>query len=172
MRTALKMVLPLIVSVAVVSGLFAWYQVRTEKRILRNDLSRRAETLGDALQESVEPLLERAPDRNLQRLVERFGEREHLKGVAVYDATGKTLAITPGIAKQFQTWPQVVKNAAGLDREQDQFVREIAKDQAGNTEVLALHILACPLHRNDELAGALALFHDTSYIDAQLAHTL
>ncbi len=172
MRTALKMVLPLIVSVAVVSGLFAWYQVRTEKRILRNDLSRRAETLGDALQESVEPLLERAPDRNLQRLVERFGEREHLKGVAVYDATGKALAITPGIAKQFQTWPQVVKNAAGLDRDQDQFVREIAKDQAGNTEVLALHILACPLHRNDELAGALALFHDTSYIDAQLAHTL
>jgi hypothetical protein len=172
MRTALKMVLPLIVSVAVVSGLFAWYQVRTEKRILRNDLSRRAETLGDALQESVEPLLERAPDRNLQRLVERFGEREHLKGVAVYDATGKTLAITPGIAKQFQTWPQVVKSAAGLDRQQDQFVRETGQDQAGNTEVLALHILACPLHRNDELVGALALFHDTSYIDVQLAHTL
>ena len=53
MRTALKMVLPLIVSVAVVSGLFAWYQVRTEKRILRSDLSRRAEILGEALQESV-----------------------------------------------------------------------------------------------------------------------
>ena len=43
MRTALKMVLPLIVSVAVVSVLFAWYQVRTERRNLRSDLSRRAE---------------------------------------------------------------------------------------------------------------------------------
>ena len=90
MRTALKMVLPLIVSVAVVSGLFAWYQVRTERRILRSDLSRRAEILGEALQESVEPLMDRAPDRNLQRLVERFSDREHLKGVAVYDAAGKT----------------------------------------------------------------------------------
>ena len=75
MRTALKMVLPLIVSVAVVSGLFAWYQVRTERRILRSDLSRRAEISGEALQESVEPLLDRAPSKNLQRLVERFGER-------------------------------------------------------------------------------------------------
>src|ERR1700688_2418376 len=102
MRTALKMVLPLIVSVAVVSLLFTWYQVRTERRILRNDLSRRAEILGEGLQESVEPLLDRAPSKNLQRLVERFGDREHLKGVAVYDAAGRALAITPGIAPLFE----------------------------------------------------------------------
>ncbi len=37
MRTTLKIVLPLIVSVAVVSLFFAAYQVRTEKRVLRND---------------------------------------------------------------------------------------------------------------------------------------
>ncbi len=56
MRTTLKIVLPLIVSVAVVSLLFAAYQVRREKRILRTDLSRRAEILGESLQEGVEPL--------------------------------------------------------------------------------------------------------------------
>ena len=172
MRTALKMVLPLIVSVAMVSGLFAWYQVRTEKRILRSDLSRRAEILGEALQESVEPLLDHAPDKNLQRLVDRFGEREHLKGVAVYDTAGSVLAITPGIAKEFGTWPETVKIATGKDKEQGEFVRETRIDQSGNLEDSGLHILACPLHRNNELAGALALFHDTSYIDVQVAHTL
>jgi trehalose 6-phosphate synthase len=172
MRTALKMVLPLIVSVAVVSGLFAWYQVRTERRVLRNDLSRRAEILGEALQESVEPLLDRAPDRNLQRLVERFGEREHLKGVAVYDAGGKPLAITPGIAAIFQEWPNTVKTAAGKNQEQDEFVREERFDNTGNQVTLALHIHAVPLQQNGEPAGALALFHDTSYIDVQVAHTL
>ena len=172
MRTSLKMVWPLIVSVALVSGLFAWHQVRTEKRVLRNDLSRRAEILGEALQESVEPLMDRAPGRNLQRLVERFGEREHLKGVAVYDAEGRTLAITPGIAARFENWPEVVKNAAGKDQEQGEFVREARRNQAGNEEDLTLHILACPLHRNDELTGVLALFHDTSYIDVQVANTL
>ncbi len=172
MRTALKMVLPLIVSVAVVSVLFAWYQVRTERRILRNDLSRRAEILGEGLQESVEPLLDRAPDKNLQRLVERFGEREHLKGVAVYDAEGKALAITPGIAAIFQNWPEAVKNAAEKDEIRDEFVSEKRLDKMGNDEVLALHIHAVPLHRNDKLAGALALFHDTSFIGVQVAHTL
>src|SRR3977135_3264668 len=112
MRTTLKIVLPLIVSVAVVSLFFAVYQVRTEKHILRNDLSRRAEILGESLQESVEPLLERAQERNLQRLVERFGQREHLKGVAIYSSTGSPLAITPGIALQFRMRPTVATRAA------------------------------------------------------------
>jgi trehalose-6-phosphate synthase len=173
MRTALKMVVPLIVSVAVVSVLFAWYQVRTEKRALRSELSRRAEILGETLQESVEPLLNRAPYKSLQRLVERFGEREHLKGVAVYDTEGKALAITPGIAIIFQNWPEEVKTAADRNQIRDQFVSNKGRDDAGTDGVQSLHIHAVPLHRNDnELAGALALFHDTSYIDVQVAHTL
>jgi trehalose-6-phosphate synthase len=172
MRTALKMVLPLIMSVATVSGLFAWHQVRTGKRILRNDLSRRAEILAEALQESAEPLMDRAPTRNLQNLVERFGEREHLKGVAVYDPAGKMLAITPGIAKEFPIWPSVVKDAAAKDREMEAFVRVKSFDETGNWKNMGLHIVACPLHRDAALAGTLALFHDTSYIDAQVGRTL
>src|SRR5260370_234141 len=100
MRTTLKIVLPLIVSVALVSLLFAGYQVRREKHLLRNDLSRRAEILGESLQESVEPVLEqRAPERSLQRLVKRFGQREHLKGVAVYGGAGSPPPITPRMAR-------------------------------------------------------------------------
>ncbi len=53
MRTTLKIVLPLIISVVVVSLLFAVYLVRTDKRMLRNDLSRRAEILAESLQEIV-----------------------------------------------------------------------------------------------------------------------
>src|SRR4029077_519551 len=33
-------------------------------------------------------------------------------------------------------------------------------------------IYALPLHRNGEVVGALALFHDTSYIDKQVSRTL
>src|SRR5260370_12246465 len=85
MRTTLKIVLPLIVSVAAVSLLFAAYQVRREKRILRNDLSRRAEILARNLQESVEPLLEHAQERNLQRLGDRIGPPGHFKSVAIFN---------------------------------------------------------------------------------------
>src|SRR5215467_2898090 len=95
MRTTLKLVSPLIISVAIVSLLFAGYQVRTQKRILRNELAHRAETLAESLQSSVESLSERGAERNAQRLVERFGQKEHLRGVAIYDEAGSALAITP-----------------------------------------------------------------------------
>ena len=171
MRTTLKIILPLIVSVAAVSLLFAAYQVRTEKRNLRNDLSRRAEILGESLQEGVEPLLERSPERNLQRLVERFGQREHLKGVAVYNSAGATLAITSGLAPVFRSRPTAASRAAQEDAGVGEFLSAEQTDSS-NKEAVPIHIYALPLHSNGEMAGTLALFHDTSYIDKQVSRTL
>src|SRR5712664_198969 len=135
MRTTLKIILPLIVSVAVVSLLYAGYQVRTEKRNLRNDLVRRSSVLAESLQESIEPLLDRASGKNLQRLVERFGEREHLKGVAVYDDSGAALAITPGLARRFNESPAAPTRAAGLSSEVSDFIE---------VEGVPMHIAASP----------------------------
>src|SRR6266571_2602068 len=172
MRTTLKIVLPLIVSVSAVSLLFAAYQVRTEKRILRNDLSRRAEILGESLQESVEPLLERAPERSLQRLVERFGQREHLKGVAVYNAAGTALAITSSLSPIFRIRPSVATRAAQADEGAGEFLSAEQTTLLNKQDAIPIHIYALPLHRDDEVVGTLALFHDTSYIDKQVSRTL
>jgi trehalose-6-phosphate synthase len=172
MRTTLKIVLPLIVSVAVVSLLFAAYQVRTEKHLLRNDLSRRAEILGESLQESLEPLLDRGPDRSLQRLVERFGQREHLKGVAVYSGAGAPLAITSGLAPVFRLRPTAAVRAEQEDTGAGEFLTAEQTPALTPEEEVPLHIYALPLHRNGEVAGSLALFHDTSYIDKQVSRTL
>ena len=164
MRTTLKIVLPLIISVVVVSLLFAVYQVRTERRMLRNDLSRRAEILAESLQENVEPLFDRPlPDKSLQRIVDRFGQREHLKGIAVYNANGATLAVTPGLPQMFQTRPPTATHAALRDAGLGEFVT------VGDT---ALQVYAVPLHRNGQGVGTLVLAHDTSYIDTQVSHTL
>jgi len=164
MRTTLKIVLPLIVSVVLVSLLFAAYQVRTQKRLLHNDLNRRAEILGESLQENVEPLFDRAlPDKSLQRLVDRFGQREHLKGIAVYNANGTALALTPGLAPVFQSRPATATRAALRDAGFGEFV---------NIENSPMHVYALPLHRNGQAVGTLVLVHDTSYIDTQVSHTL
>jgi trehalose 6-phosphate synthase len=172
MRTTLKIILPLIVSVAVVSLLFAAYQVRTDKRTLRNDLSRRTEILGESLQESVEPLLERAQERSLQRLVERFGQREHLKGVAIYNTAGSALALTPGLAPVFRLRPTVASRAAQADSGAGEFLGAEQVNAGYPEEAVPIHIYALPLHANGELVGTLALFHDTSYIDRQVSRTL
>src|ERR1700693_598469 len=164
MRTTLKIVLPLIISVVVVSLLFAVYQVRNEKRMLRNELSRRAEILAETMQETVEPLFDRAqPEKGLQRIVDRFGQREHLKGIAVYNASGAALALTPGLQPTFQTWPATATRAALRDAGLGEFER---------IDDLALHVYAMPLHRNGQTVGVLVLIHDTSYIDTQVSHTL
>jgi alpha,alpha-trehalose-phosphate synthase [UDP-forming] len=172
MRTTLKIVLPLIVSVAVVSLLFAGYQVRTERRLLRNDLSRRAEILGESLQESIEPLLERAAERGLQRLVERFGQREHLKGVAVYSDAGAPLAITSGLPPVFRLRPTATARAEKEDTGIGEFLSAEQTPALTPEEGVPVHIYALPLHRDGKVVGALALFHDTSYIDEQVSHTL
>jgi trehalose 6-phosphate synthase len=171
MRTTLKIILPLIVSVAVVSLLFAAYQVRTDKRTLRNDLSRRAGILGESLQETVEPVLERGQERALQRLIERFGQREHLKGVAIYDTTGAVMAITPGVAPAFRMRPTVATRAEQEDTGVGEFL-SAEQTNAENQVAAPVHIYALPVHSHGAAAGTLALFHDTSYIDRQVSRTL
>jgi trehalose-6-phosphate synthase len=164
MRTTLKLVLPLIISVVVVSLLFAGYQVRTERRILRSDLSRRAEILAESLQENVEPQFDKQlPDKSLQRLVDRFGQREHLKGVAIYNANGVALAMTSGLASLFQLRPAAAAYAADRNIGYGEFLR------VNDTPI---HVYALPLHRTGQTVGTLALVHDVTYIDRQVAHTL
>jgi alpha,alpha-trehalose-phosphate synthase [UDP-forming] len=164
MRTTLKLVLPLIVSVVVVSLLFAAYQVRTDRRILRNDLSRRAEILAESLQDNAEPQFDKpVPDKNLQRLVDRFGQREHLKGVAVYNTNGVALAVTSGLTSLFQLRPGAAAQAAQRDAGYGEFLR---------INDTSIHVYALPLHRNGQPVGTLALVHDATYIDRQVAHTL
>lgn len=164
MRTTLKLILPLIVSVVVVSLLFAGYQVRTQRRTLRGELSRNAETQGLRLQDGVEPQFDRPlPDKNLQRFVERFAQREHLKGVAVYDAKGVAVALTPGLASLFQLRPAAAAHAAERDAGYGEFL------SANDTPV---HVYALPVHREGQLVGTVAVVHDTAYIERQVGRTL
>jgi hypothetical protein len=138
MRTTLKIVLPLIVSVVVVSLVFAFYQVRTEKRVSTNELSRTAEKRAEDLQDAIEQLPDRSYEKALQRLVDRFGQREHLKGIIVYGASGAVLASTQGMASFFQARPPAALRAAERDGGYGEFT------QANDTSV---QVYAMPLHR-------------------------
>jgi trehalose-6-phosphate synthase len=172
MRTTLKIVLPLIVSVASVSLLFAGYQVRNQRRILRNDLARRAEILADSLQESVERLLDRGQERNLRRLVERYSQRERIKGIAIYDAAGHTLAITPGMEPALPLHPTAEADAMRENRAVGEFLRPEETSTPQESDAVPEHLYALPLHRDDKVVGALVLIHDASYIERQVSLTL
>jgi trehalose 6-phosphate synthase len=163
MRLSLRLITSLIGGVTLVTFLFARSEVRAEKRGLRGDLERRAEVLAESLEEVIGPLEANGSfnvlqQRHLQQIVERFGNRERLAGVAVYDERGKPLAITSKLAERLAKEPTAVETA-------------IRENQGGGdffqVGTITTHVYAMPLRGETRVTGALAIFHDASYIEAQ-----
>jgi hypothetical protein len=153
-----RLIVSLIVGITLVSLGFSYFEVVGEKRTLRSDLERRAEVLGESVAGNVEKSWETGSERGLQRLVQRFSNREHLLGVAVYDRQGKEVAITSELGQALRAAPQSVIQAMSEGHGEGLFVR------MGHDPV---HIFALPLYRQDEVVGGLAIVHDVSYIHAQ-----
>jgi len=166
LRTTLKLVLPLIISVALVSLLFAAYQVRVQRKNLRNDVSRRAELLAESLQEAVEPLFEkneRNSEKAMQRVVDRFAQREHMQGIAVYESDKGLRVMNSSLGESFKQPPGAMKRSIELNAGQGEFT------QAAGVPVF---IYSVPLTRGEKTSGALLVVFDTSYIDSRVLLTL
>jgi trehalose 6-phosphate synthase len=162
----LKLVLPLITSVAVVSLLFAAYQVRKERRNLRNDLSRRAELLAESLQESIQPLFEKSErnsEKSMQRVVDRFAQREHMKGIAVYEGNGNLSVMTSTLGPNFKQIPPTAQAAIATDSGRGEFT-QIAESP--------MYLYALPLERNNQAAGALLAIYEAGFIDSRVLLTM
>jgi trehalose-6-phosphate synthase len=156
---SVRLIVSLIVGITLVSLGFSYYQVVAERRALRGDLERRAEVLGESLAGNVEKTLGTGSNQALQRLVQRFGNREHLIGVAIYDRQAQVVAMTPELGKVLTASPQALTQAIHDDHSESAFAK------FGSTRIL---IFALPLHRDDELSGGLVIVHDASYIQAQM----
>ena len=140
--------------------LFTLKQVQQEKERLTLDLQRRASLLGESLKETIEPLLEKGPPARLQKIVEKFGNRERLAGVAVYDVKDKLVAATPPFSDHLSVTPKFVTNVMNSDLEAGEF------SSLGGKE---MYLHALPLHREEVVAGALVIIHDPSYIQDRLS---
>lgn len=162
MKLSLRLILFLAAAVTIVTFVVSKNEVRAEKRGLRTDLVHRAEILSESLQEIVEPALGKGSREQLRRIVERFGNREQLAGVAVYDNHGELLAESSNLQNRFVPPPvplaQVVSSNTGLS----QFI---------NVGTEPMHVYYMPLHDKTSVVGVLAIFHDVGYIEtAERAH--
>jgi trehalose-6-phosphate synthase len=156
-RLSLRLILSLVVGITLVTFFISRSQVRSEKQGLRADLDRRAEVFAESLQEIIEPAFAHDSRADLRRVVDRFENRQRLAGVVVYDAGGHVLAESSTLESRFTPPPPP------LDRiNQDQGFGEFL--HLGGASV---HVYYLPLHKEGGVAGALAIFHDASYIEAQ-----
>ncbi len=163
MRLTLRLSLSLICGVAAVSLALAFYQTHAETEGLRNDLDRQSRVLAESLAKSAEPLVIRQSYRDLQKLVDRLKDRERIAGVAVYSAGSvpeRTLAVTEGLEARIDRTPAAISQAIREDYSEGAFI---------DAPEGRLHVAAVPLRDDTVVIGALAVFHDTAYIDAQAA---
>jgi trehalose-6-phosphate synthase len=161
---SVRLIASLILGITLISSGFSYYEVLAEKRALRSDVERRAEMLGESLVGNVERSSwntgsGKVPNAELQRLVQRFGNREHMLGVVIYDRQGALVAATPELAKTLTITPQPVTQAITQDHGESSFLR---------LGPMPAHILALPIRRQDEVLGGLAVVHDVSYIREQI----
>jgi trehalose-6-phosphate synthase len=157
-RLSLRLILSLVFGISVVTFLVARNQVHAEQKGLRADLERRAAVLAESLQEIVEPAIEKGSRDQLRHVVDRFGNREGLAGTVVYGVNGEVLAKSSSLPSGFEP-PAVPANLAEFGAE-------------GSGEFLTIssrpmHVYYLPLHVNGAAAGALAVFHDASYIQEE-----
>ena len=158
---SVRLIVSLILGVTLVSLFSTYYEVRREKQSLRNDLERRAEVLGESLVGNVEPYLDGKSLKQLQKIVGRFSNREHLVGLAILNTGLEPIAQSSGLAQQLKIQSLAVPEVIADNRKQSHFIRRDGRSQ---------NIYALPLHRNDEVVGELVIVHDADYIDAQTAH--
>ena len=158
MRIRLHLILSLMLAVTLVALTFAYYQVRAEKRGLRSDLETRAEILAESLEETVAPLLQKRSIKDLLRIVERFGNRERLAGVVVYNESGSPVAVTSGLSGRLTAPPDAVAQAISTNTERGGFL---------TLDRNYMHFYVLPLRSEEKVVGALALFHNASHIEAQ-----
>ncbi|MGA7915683.1 MAG: trehalose-6-phosphate synthase [Candidatus Acidiferrales bacterium] len=159
MKLSLRLIVSLVISISLVTFFVARNQVRAEKKGLRADLARRGEILTESLQETIEPVVQHGSEYQLHRIVERFGDREHLAGVAIYDPDGKLLVASDRLGRDADVPPKVFDESKASDT-----------GAGGFTDFpnLPVYAYAMPLHHvSGGLAGVLVTFHDARYIEAQ-----
>jgi len=157
MRMSFRLIVSLVVAVTFVSFLFAFYQVRADNRARRTDLEKRAQVLAESLQETVEPLFARGAKDNLQRIVDRFGNRERLDGVAIYDSSGHPTITTSNLVGRLGSEPPPPAKKVFEGLGWGQFFGSAPSED---------HVYAVPIRSEGQVVGALAVFHDASYINA------
>ncbi|MBI3315491.1 MAG: trehalose-6-phosphate synthase [Candidatus Omnitrophica bacterium] len=159
MKITLRLIFFLVAVIAIGSIGFSFWQARQEEFRLKNELERRANVIADSLKESIEPLLPAESTRSLERIVNKFSNRERLLGVSVFDIEGNLLAASENLKVTLEDSAKTIKSD----------LREVERLNSGYGDFLTLagrpvHAYSIPLITEERTTHVLTLFHDRTYI--------
>lgn len=168
MKITLRLILSLVTIVALVAFAFSFWQARQEKDRLESELEKRAGFIADSLRVSVEPLLSVNDNgQSLQRIVDRFSNRERLVGIDIHDVRENLIVASAGSRPKVDANPQLfaegIQEVERLGTEHGNFVN-LGKE--------SLYAYAVPLTVGDKPTHVLTLLYDVDYITERVQRLL
>lgn len=160
MKQIIFITLGAILAVSVFVLGFTYTQVNQERLNLSADLQYRTRFLADSLKESVEPSYSQSSTTTLQRIVDKFADRERIAGIAMFNNRGVSLATSKDIPKRVTDNPDFV--FAALDK----------GEATGFFEVIdgvPRYLFVSPLYDKELIIGAIVVAQNTAYIDAAVS---
>ncbi|MDO8659641.1 MAG: trehalose-6-phosphate synthase [Candidatus Parcubacteria bacterium] len=163
MRYIFSIIGAVIITVSLVAIGFTIKQVNQEKITLTTNLEQRASLLADSLKESVEPYYENNAQpsfqSSLQKIVDKFANRERLAGIALYDNKGILLATSSGLPKAIIENKEIVSDAMDSNTLNGNFF-----DADGENR----YVHVDPLHNDESIVGALMIVQNAGYINTSI----
>ncbi|MEK7574939.1 MAG: trehalose-6-phosphate synthase [Patescibacteria group bacterium] len=159
-RKILLIVTSLIVGAILIAVGFTFEQARQEKQALSADLEYRTRLLAEGLKESIEPNYVGNSTVALQKIVEKFANRERLVGLAIYDTKGSVVASSAGVSGDILDKNPLVGTAMDSNKPASDFIQHDEK---------SLYVFVDPLHQDDRVVGAFLVVQNAGYIDVAIA---
>ena len=156
MRLLLRLLAGIWLAALLVTGGFAYLEIQEDRERLAQDLARRASLLGDAVREAAEPLVARQARTGYDRVLKRFSRPD--RAIVIYDEFGSVIAATPDVKPFLGPTSPLISEALRTPVSVRQF-----QSIAGRSYLLH----AVRLERDDKPIGAVAVFFDAQYLDAQ-----
>jgi trehalose 6-phosphate synthase len=138
-----------------VSGGFAYLEVREERERQIEDLKRRALLVGSAVAEASERLVARGARTGYERILTRFGTPE--RGLAIYDGFGGVLGATVDVRPFLGPLSPLVSDALRRNEAVSGF-------QAVGGRTTWVQVV--PVQQDERPVGAAAVFLDAQYLDS------
>ncbi|MBP6060525.1 MAG: trehalose-6-phosphate synthase [Candidatus Pacebacteria bacterium] len=163
MRYIFAIIGSVVMAVSLVALVFNIRQIDQERITLTTNLEQRASLLADSLKESVEPYYANSSQSSfqasLQKVVDKFANRERLAGIALYDNKGMLLATSSGLPKTIIENTKIVTDAMDSNTSNNDFF-----DADGENR----YVHVDPLHNDESIVGALMVVQNAGYINTRI----
>lgn len=159
MKHVVTAILVIVLSVSLITVAFTIRQAESERERLTNDLQYRSRLLAESFKETIEPNFVNKSESYLQKIVERFANRERFAGLAVHDHTGLLVAGSSSLPASASGVQKIATDAMDEDTANGDFLQ--VRDKK-------LYFFATPFHNEQSVVGALIVAQNANYIDSRI----